>query len=338
VAGLGVSISVIISNLNGARFLPRLLETLKGQQGVTLQLIVVDRESKDESHQILAQHPDVEVISEPPESGLVAGYHKGVTRARHDLLFFCNEDMWFAPDCLALVQQQFEVQGVGRVGAVMPMQLNWEGTARVNAGVWFTSSLWYRSGPYPFRASAHREISMPDTLSGINAGACMISRAAYEDVGGWDTTFFLDFEDLDLSIRLWQRGWTCRIDPRAIVHHAVGASNAQMIHKGRSTVGRKRYVAALSNQLVVAMKMFTGWAPLLVPALFADRMLRDLGKLRFESARLDVAAASLTLRRLPDVLRYRRSNRAVNQQRPGQRFFNERSFDVNGPPNAQPGG
>src|SRR5262249_44136553 len=159
--------------------------------------------------------------------------------------FFCNEDMWFSRDCLRLVREQFDVPGVGRVGASTPFQLNYDGSRMVNGGVWFTSVPWSPGTPYPFRAALSRHLFSAETISGINAGACMISRAAYDDIGGWDTSFFLDFEDMDLNIRLWQRGWVSRLDPRAFVYHAVGASNNQQIHNGRSTVAKKRYVAAL---------------------------------------------------------------------------------------------
>ena len=74
-------ISVICSNFNGARFLPRLLASLRAQRGVELELIVVDRHSTDGSREILAAQPDVRVISEPPERGLVAGYAAGHWRA-----------------------------------------------------------------------------------------------------------------------------------------------------------------------------------------------------------------------------------------------------------------
>ena len=36
-------ISVIVSNFNGARYLPKLLESFRAQQGVTLEIIIVDR-------------------------------------------------------------------------------------------------------------------------------------------------------------------------------------------------------------------------------------------------------------------------------------------------------
>lgn len=319
-------ISVIVSNFNGARYLPRLLETLKAQRDVELELIVVDRNSTDASAEILAQHPEVRVVKEPPESGLVAGYAVGVPYATSDLLFFCNEDMAFEPDCFALVAAQFAVGE--RIGAVMPIQKSYDGTRIVQAGTWFTPTRWYRDNPNPFRASVFRDVHEPEPISGINAGACMITRAAYEDVGGWDASFFLDYEDMDLSLRLWQRGWHCRIEPRAIVYHAVGASNGNALNGGRTSVGAKRYVAALSNQVVIAMKSFTGAAQLAVPALLADRLLRDVLTRRWQAAALDIDAMALTLRRLPDVMRYRREHRRWNQDRPGQAFFDDPRFDV----------
>src|SRR5947209_1491217 len=100
-----MAVSVIVSNFNGARWLPRLLETLKAQEGVTLEIIIVDRNSSDDSEKILAQHPDIRVVKEPPESGLVAGYSAGVPLARYEVFFFCNEDMWFDRYCLASLEK-----------------------------------------------------------------------------------------------------------------------------------------------------------------------------------------------------------------------------------------
>jgi hypothetical protein len=105
-----------------------------------------------------------------------------------------------------------------------------------------------------------------------------------------------------------------------------------VINKGRSTVSRKRYVAGLSNQVVVALKAFTGWAPLLAPAIIVDRVLRDVARRRFENVRLDLEAALLTARRMPRVLEYRRANRAINNDRPGQDYFRDHRFDVARPP------
>ena len=62
-------ISVILSNFNGLRFLPKLLESLRAQRGVEVELILVDRASTDGSREFLATQADVSVVNEPPQSG-----------------------------------------------------------------------------------------------------------------------------------------------------------------------------------------------------------------------------------------------------------------------------
>ena len=75
-----IAVSVIVSNFNGEHCLRRLLETLRAQRGDGLEMIVVDRHSRDDSKKLLAQYPSVLVMDEPPESGLVCGYASAVSR------------------------------------------------------------------------------------------------------------------------------------------------------------------------------------------------------------------------------------------------------------------
>jgi len=63
-----MSVSVIASNFNGERFLPRLLSSLRAQRGVTLEIIVVDRHSTDGSFELLSQESDIIVAFGTPEA------------------------------------------------------------------------------------------------------------------------------------------------------------------------------------------------------------------------------------------------------------------------------
>lgn len=318
------AISVIISNFNGAKYLPRLLASLRAQQGVALEIIVVDRHSADDSARILAAHPEVQVVAHPPETGLVSGYAAGCAVASHDLLFFMNEDMWLEPHCL---ERSVEVlQASARAAAVMPVQWTYDGAAIVNAGIWFERSWWNRANPSLFRRSRWHLVGVPARVAYANAGACLFRRSAYEDAGGWDSSFFLDDEDTDIGIRLWQRGWECWVAPEAILGHAVGASNAKPLPSTGATVSRKRYVGGLSNFLVLAFKTFSAAAWVRPVLALLDRMLRNLLKGRWALLGLDVQAIGLTLRRLPDIVEYRRKNRALNRSLPGQGFFAEPLF------------
>ena len=143
-----MAVSVIVSNFNGAKYLPRLLGTLKTQQNVTMEIIVADRNSTEESETILAQHPDVRVVTEPPESGLVAGYAAGVPHAKSEHLFFCNEDMWFDPDFLRLLESSIDLER--RIGAADPWQWSYDGQIWIHGGTRFRPVRLNPGGTFPF--------------------------------------------------------------------------------------------------------------------------------------------------------------------------------------------
>ena len=330
-----MSVSVIVSNMNGARFLPRLLETLHAQQNVETEIIIVDRMSKDESRAILAEHPDVIVIEERPETGLVAGYAEGATHATKSNLFFCNEDMWFASDCLERLEKSLDLSR--RIAVADPWQWTYDEKNWIHGGVRFQRKAWDMNSPFPSRGQMptvplkHGEFS-----SFACAGAMLIDRGVYESVGGWDTTFFLDFEDLDLSIRLWQDDWWTVTVPDAKVYHAVGMSNAQQIVTTKQKVSTRRFVSGRSSLAVIAMKYFTGPARLWGPAVYAMALLRSSLLLRGDAVRGHLATWREIRRRSASALAYRKANEARNRRRPGQNYFLEAAFAETAPPAASP--
>ena len=223
-----MGVSVIISNLNGAKFLPRLLETLENQRGVDLEIIVVDRFSKDNSLEILALHPNIKVVSEKPETGLVSGYHAGSLIATKEHLFFCNEDMWFDLDCLLHLENAINLEK--RVALSDPWQWTYDGEDWIHGGVRFNSAIFDMNCSYPRRRF---DFTVPlvqgDVIPIGCAGALMIHKDVYFELGGWPKDFFLDHEDVDLGIRLWQHDWLSVTVPESKVYHAVGMSNAQVL-------------------------------------------------------------------------------------------------------------
>ena len=53
-----------------------------------------------------------------------------------------------------------------------------------------------------------------------SGAAALIRRQAFQDVGGFDERlFFMYCEDVDVSWRLWLRGWKCVLVPDAVVNH-----------------------------------------------------------------------------------------------------------------------
>jgi len=318
-----IKISAIASNLNGKRFLPRLIETLGQQQGVETEVIVVDRESTDGSLEFLAGFPEVKVVSEPAERGLGAGYALGARHASHDLLFFSNEDMWFDPECLKRLAAHIDLES--RVGAADPWQWSYDGERWIHGGVRFGKRLWSTNSPHPRRTF---EFTVPlDEGQAIPfpcGGAFLIHRRVYEDIGGWDTSFVLDWEEVDLFVRAWQKDWTCVTVPSAKVYHAVGAAVAQTGRAGKP-ISELRYRSGRSNMAAIAIKYFSLPAmSVSVGATLAFTTLVHLIKLQGKRVILDWSAIQDIARRLPELMRFRRENREYNAKKPGEKFFSER--------------
>jgi len=329
-------VSVVVSNFNGAKYLPKLLDTLRAQRGVELEIIIVDRHSTDASAEILRAAGNLGVIRERPESGLVTGYAVGAESASSELLFFCNEDMWFEPDCLRLLAERIDLPK--RIGAADPWQWTYDGETLIHAGTRFRRRYLAPNSPYLCRENDFlRPLSAGEEVPFGCAGAIMIHRAVYEEIGGWDRAFFLDHEDVDLFIRAWQVGWKCVTVPDAKVYHAVNVSNAKTIAKsnakpsggGRQSVGRRRYISGRSSVMIMGIKHFS-LSYSLAPTLFWFGLLcRHALTLSVTKFYWTLLAGKETLQRFPAAWRYRRL-RIRRGLPPAERFYRAPEFQADG--------
>lgn len=323
-----MAVSVIISNFNGAKYLPRLLQTLHDQRDVQIEIIIVDRNSTDESHAILYQHHEVTVVNEPPETGLVSGYDTGAKHARYQHLFFCNEDMWFAPDCLALLENALDVRS--GVWAADPWQWTYDGSTWIHGGTRFQKTARLQPiYPHPFQnINFTVPLSAGDIVPFGCAGAIMMDRDVYHKIGGWDRGFFLDREDLDIFFRAWLHSWSCVCVPAAKVYHAVNASNAKAINGGKLKVGKRRYISGCSSQLIMSAKYFPLHWIVTHLVLYIGWSLFHLLTFRVQQFSWEMLAMKEFWKRLPKALDFRRSAIGLLQSKPAPKFFTDPAFQV----------
>lgn len=298
-------ISVIISNFNGSKFLSKLLDTLLAQVNVELQIIIVDRNSTDDSLSIIKHYSNVKVVFLPPEFGLVAGYHCGYKEAIYDILFFCNEDMWFDDECMYECARMIDLDN--RIAASDPWQWTYDGKYLAHAGVRFKRSFtaYNLSQPIPFiEEDTEVILKHGEFVPIMSAGAGMIHRKAYEDCGGWDDSFFLDAEEQDLFIRFWKLGWKVVTIPTGKVYHALSVSNNQVVKS--IPVKEKRYISNFSNKSIIALK----YLPYYIVALnLISRLLIifvNLMKGRFNNVVYQFRSLHLTYKRYSAALMVRR--------------------------------
>ncbi|MGC8915804.1 MAG: glycosyltransferase [Thermoanaerobaculum sp.] len=220
--------AVLVLNYNGARFLPDCLESLgrldvfvSGQPGVPAgelpgdEVWVVDNGSQDGSPELVRRRfPWVKVFALPENLGFSEAYNRAVEACHAAWVAFLNNDTRVTPDWLS--QLHACAARHPQTTAVASRILSWDGN-RVDfegADTFFFGQATQRrygepAGPNP------DEVPL---LFGC-AGALMVRRERFLELGGFDSDYFSFFEDVDLGWRLNLAGdqvWFC---PQAVVYH-----------------------------------------------------------------------------------------------------------------------
>ena len=147
-------------------------------------------------------------------------------------LLICNPDLVVGDGAIAVMEQALDADPM--VGAVGPRIVNPDGTLYPSArsfprmldaiGHGLLGQVAPRnrfSRRYRMLDWDHRAAADVDWVS----GACfLVRREAWDEVGGFDPSYFMYMEDVDLCWRLGRAGWRVRYEPRAEVLHVQGVS------------------------------------------------------------------------------------------------------------------
>lgn len=92
--------TIITPSLNYGRYLGECLESVARQDGVTLEHLVIDGGSTDDSAEVAARFPHVTWIQEP-DRGMSDAINKGFDRAKGEWVMWLNADDRLKPGALA---------------------------------------------------------------------------------------------------------------------------------------------------------------------------------------------------------------------------------------------
>jgi GT2 family glycosyltransferase len=107
--------------------------------------------------------------------------------------------------------------------AADPRQLDWDETRLVHGHVTLRRGRLLREllpGLHLDQTGDAADV-VPTVMA--NGGCMLVRRSMALELGGFDETFFMDLEDLDLCWRAWLRGWGSVYVPDAWIRHHVGA-------------------------------------------------------------------------------------------------------------------
>ena len=219
----------------------RCLEALRAQAGVPLETIVVDNASTDGTVEaVRAGFPEVQVLANAENLGFARANNLGLRAARGELVLVVNSDCELRPGALAALVAILDARP--EVAIVGPRTVGTDGAPQVSFGPSLTPLAEWRQGRLVrgVKAGEVEALRRADALAAQEAepdwvsASCFLARkAALEAVGGFDESFFLYEEDVDLCVRVRAAGGRIVYTPRAEVVHHLGRSMERAPERAR---------------------------------------------------------------------------------------------------------
>lgn len=276
-------VSVVIPHWNGIEILTECLESLQQSSYPKIEIIVADNASTDGSPEwVKANHPQVKLIQSKENRGYAGGCNQGAEAAAGYYLLFLNNDTVHQPDWLEPLVSTLEQNR--NVAAVQPKILNY-----------FEKELFdYAGGSgghmdllcFPFvrgrlfmtREQDRGQYDNETDIFWASGTAFLVRRSVFEEVGGFDETFFAHQEEIDLQWRIHLTGQEVAVNPASVVYHRNAMTLAMHSPQKKYLNHRNSLLMMLSNySLPVALYLFPIRLILELVAVLYAVALFDLG-------------------------------------------------------------
>lgn len=218
-------VAVILVNWNGFSITVDCIESLLKLTFTDFDVIVVDNASTDNSSSLLKEKfPQIVIIQSPENTGFAGGNNQGIAYAinqSYQYALILNNDTLVAPDLLDLLVAEIEKEP--NTAAVQPkIYFNHNKTKIWNGGSFyqpFTGITYTHTKPY--------NSQLPSKVDWVTGCAFLVKTKVLKEVGSFAANFFMYYEDVDLSFRIVQAGYTLRYCPSTFVYHIAGASGKE---------------------------------------------------------------------------------------------------------------
>lgn len=301
------SVAVIIVNYNGVRHLPACLDSVLAMDYEDFRVVVVDNASTDGSLELLAEYyPRVEVIRNADNVGFAPAVNEAVRASDAECVALLNNDMTVERTWLReLVAGYGPEDGYSCVAGLI---LDWQGE-RID----FIQGIvnWYGCADQVAFGQLVRDVTFspdPELLFACG-GSMLVSRDVFDQLGGFDESFFAYFEDVDFGWRMRLFGHKVRFQATAkSFHRHHGTSAAFPMYQRTLLYERNALMCLIKNLDDDHLARVLGPALLLV----CERSILDTGSSRgdFDLGQPPVDAASQSsegalarLHAVSDVLR-----------------------------------
>jgi glycosyltransferase involved in cell wall biosynthesis len=170
-------ISIVTIVFNGEKHLEQTIQSVLGQNYPSLQYIIIDGGSTDNSLNIIKKYEkDLYFWISEEDKGISDAFNKGIARATGDIIGIINADDWYEPEAFERIAHQFS-----------------------DADVYFGDVQFWRNEQKEFIQKGNFDLLSREIT--IIHPTVFVKRAAYETFGGFDLQYRCAM-DYDLLLKL----------------------------------------------------------------------------------------------------------------------------------------
>lgn len=235
-------IAAVILNWNRSDLTIACVEALLADSPSELGIFVVDNGSNSQDVRRLANllPPGVKLMALDENTGYAGGNNRGVRAAivagAEFIMVMNNDVLMSGRDCVTCATVLARHPELGAIGpTVLSEPHAGEPSSIVEFGGGSIGLLGvglhlYRGADLSLLQAGMPELYATEWLAG---SAVMFRADAWQVVGGFDDTYFMYFEDVDISLRLLNSGWQIACLRDVVATHIAEASSTQLPLSGR---------------------------------------------------------------------------------------------------------
>ncbi len=225
-------VSIIVPTKNKFRLLRRCLESIEQRSTYgNYEIIVVDNGSTQPAARkyldSIRKKPNHKVLSFDQPFNYSRLNNFAAEHARGQFLLFLNNDTEvITPDWLEEMIGHAQRAEVGAVGA----KLVYANGRIQHGGIILGIGDIAAHAFYGVKSSEHGYMGLAQVVrncSAVTAACMMIHRSLFEEVGGFDESLAVVFNDIDLCLRLREKGHVNVYSPHAVLYHYEGSTRGR---------------------------------------------------------------------------------------------------------------